>query len=83
MLGLDEAEFMRETRATYKLGIQFHGWGGKDHAYVLGFDDLDAVATVEPAGQGRGRHPAGASAADDDDVLDPVAVRHAAVLRAS
>jgi tryptophan halogenase len=37
MLGLDEAEFMRETRATYKLGIQFHGWGGKGHAYFHPF----------------------------------------------
>jgi len=28
-LGIDEAEFVRETNATYKLGIDFRGWGSK------------------------------------------------------
>src|SRR3984885_4093994 len=26
IIGLDEREFMKETQATYKLGIEFRGW---------------------------------------------------------
>jgi tryptophan halogenase len=36
-LGLDEAEFVAATGATYKLGIGFEGWGAPDDAYVHAF----------------------------------------------
>jgi tryptophan halogenase len=36
-LGIDEYAFMRATRATYKLGIEFVGWGRKDSRYMHGF----------------------------------------------
>ncbi|MEG3182078.1 tryptophan halogenase family protein [Sphingomonas sp. LT1P40] len=36
-LGLDEAEFLRETGGTYKLGIQFEGWGAPGDRYMHAF----------------------------------------------
>jgi tryptophan halogenase len=37
LVGIDEAAFMRETRATYKLGIEFHGWQGDGSLYFHPF----------------------------------------------
>lgn len=36
-LGIDEAQFLRETQGTWKLGIAFEGWGAFDDRYVHGF----------------------------------------------
>lgn len=38
-LGIDEAEFMRATQATFKTGIEFANWGQKGQAYIHPFGD--------------------------------------------
>ncbi len=37
LVGLNDAEFMRETKAIYKLGIDFRDWGGPGHTYFHPF----------------------------------------------
>jgi len=39
-LGIDEAEFVAATGATYKLGIAFEGWGAPDESYVHAFGQV-------------------------------------------
>jgi tryptophan halogenase len=36
-LGLDQAEFLRRTDATFKLGIEFSGWSGAGTSYMHSF----------------------------------------------
>jgi tryptophan halogenase len=39
-LGLDEAEFLRETRGTIKLGIEFEDWGRRGERFMHAFGSI-------------------------------------------
>ena len=40
LAGLEEDEFLRQTKASLKLGIEFSGWGGKDDRYIHLFGNV-------------------------------------------
>lgn len=39
-LDLDEADFLRETSGTFKLGIEFAGWLAEGHSYMHAFGNI-------------------------------------------
>lgn len=47
-LGLDEAEFMAATQGSFKLGIQFVGWGWADNSYFHPFGSYGAEFDAVP-----------------------------------
>src|SRR3954466_7030070 len=50
-LGLDEAEFLRETHATYKLGIEFGGWTEEKQRYFHHFGQIGRPLNGVPFSQ--------------------------------
>ncbi len=47
-LGISEQEFMRATGATFKLGIEFEGWGDVGERYIHSFGTLGKPTWVAP-----------------------------------
>ena len=47
-LGIDEAEFLRETKGSFKLGIEFAGWAGEGTRYMHAFGPVGHPAGLLP-----------------------------------
>lgn len=47
-LGIDEAEFLRETRGSFKLGIEFAGWASEGRSYMHAFGTVGHAAGLLP-----------------------------------
>lgn len=47
-LGLDEDEFLRATRGTFKLGIRFDGWTTFGHSYIHAFGEIGRGRDILP-----------------------------------
>ncbi len=62
-LGIDENEFVKATKGSFKLGIQFDGWGKLDHRYFHPFGSYGRNADMVPlhqywlAAHGQGNAP--------------------------
>ena len=79
LAGVDPVEMIRETKASFKLGIQFVGWGDVGESYIHGFGkigrDMMWLRTYQLWLAARGRSP------DSCKTLDHYSISCRAALR--
>jgi tryptophan halogenase len=82
-LELDEAEFVRETQGSFKLGIEFVNWGQVGDSYIHGFGKIGQDLGLVPFHQyWLKMHQAGKAAALDEYSITTLASRHNRFMRA-
>jgi tryptophan halogenase len=85
VLGLDEAEFMRRTQGSFKLGIQFVDWARQGHSYFHPFGPHGLAFDLSPLHQhwlrARQRHGPAHDTPHDTPPIDEYAMAWAAARR--
>ncbi len=77
-LGLDGADFIRRTQASFKLGIEFCDWGRLGHRFFHGFGDFGPPIDGHPAHQAwlRLHHGGGMASYEDWSTPTVMARQH-------
>jgi tryptophan halogenase len=76
-LDLDENDFIRETRGSFKLGIEFVNWGRIGDSYIHGFGKIGQDLGLLPFYQyWLKMHQAGKAGPLDDYSINTLACRH-------
>jgi tryptophan halogenase len=84
LIGIDEDEFMRQTQATFKLGIQFKNWGGLKESYIHGFGSMGRkTGLVDFHHYWLKSHQAGKAKRFDDYSINLLACEHNKFSRAN
>jgi len=77
MLGIDEDEFVRQTQASFKLGIEFVNWGRLGDRYIHGFGVIGQDNwTVDFHHYWLKQHQAGKAKGLDHYSINTLACRH-------
>ncbi len=83
-LEIDENDFMRETKGTYKLGIEFRDWARIGDSYIHAFGKIGQDLGMVPFYQyWLKMHQAGKAAPLDDYCIGALACRHDKFMRAA
>ncbi len=77
ILGIDEAEFLKATGGTFKLGIEFVDWGGLGQSYTHAFGMTGGRPELRPTHQYWLRMKAEGGAPDFDDLSLAATAAHA------